>query len=369
MNNIDSQNQPNTNDEIDVRELIIPIWKAKKIILLCALGFAFLGGVLGILSPPKYKATSVFLPQNSENGSGNNLSGLAALAGINLNASSSGGEISPVLYGKIIVSEPFKSKVLDSKIRLDNDSMSYRSYLIEMSKSLFSNLKNYTTSIQGKVFQESNIPPPSDNKKQIDELFPLSDEEYSLHRKLNDKINIGIDKKEGVVSLSVIDSSPSVAAQVAQTTEKLLQDWIIEHKVKNARIQYEFIDKQYKLKQLELYEIQDKISSYMDRNQNVISAKFETRINRLEAEYNMINSVYIELAKQKEQAAIQLSRDTPTFSVLDPVNIPKEKTGPKISLYILGSFFMGIILSVSWVLLRNPVYDFFKDLNKVNILN
>jgi uncharacterized protein involved in exopolysaccharide biosynthesis len=100
----------------------------------------------------------------------------------------------------------------------------------------------------------------------------------------------------------------------------------------------------------------------MDRNQNVLSASYLTRLERLQAEFDLVNTVYSELAKQKEQAAIQLSKDTPTFSVLDPVKVPKEKTGPNKSIYVLGAFFIGLIMSASWYLARNPVKEFFKGL-------
>jgi len=76
----------------------------------------------------------------------------------------------------------------------------------------------------------------------------------------------------------------------------------------------------------------------------------------------LINTVYSELAKQKEQAAIQLSKDTPTFSVLDPVKVPKEKTGPKKSIYVLGAFFIGLILAVGWFLGKKPIQEFFKGI-------
>jgi uncharacterized protein involved in exopolysaccharide biosynthesis len=68
------------------------------------------------------------------------------------------------------------------------------------------------------------------------------------------------------------------------------------------------------------------------------------------------------LAKQKEQAAIQLSKDTPTFSVLNPVKVPKEKAGPKKSIYVLGAFFIGFIFSAGGFLARKPIQEFFKDM-------
>jgi uncharacterized protein involved in exopolysaccharide biosynthesis len=69
------------------------------------------------------------------------------------------------------------------------------------------------------------------------------------------------------------------------------------------------------------------------------------------------------LAKQKEQAAIQLSKDTPTFSVLDPVKVPKEKTAPKKIIYVFVTFFMGFIFSAGWFLARKPLQKFMKGIN------
>ena len=112
------------------------------------------------------------------------------------------------------------------------------------------------------------------------------------------------------------------------------------------------------MKQKEFFSIQDQLAGYMDRNQNVLSATYLTRLERLQAEFNLVNTVYSELAKQKEQAAIQLSKDTPTFSVLDPVKVPKEKTGPKKSVYVLGTFFIGLIFSSGWFLAKKPLQEF-----------
>jgi uncharacterized protein involved in exopolysaccharide biosynthesis len=195
-------------------------------------------------------------------------------------------------------------------------------------------------------------------------LQPLSDEEYKLQNVLNGIVSIANDKKEGIVSLTVVDGDPLVAAQVAQVTEQILQDWIIEHKIKNAKAQYDFIEKQFDEKQKEFFSIQEQLANYTDRNQNVLAASYLTRLDRLQAEFDLVNTVYSELAKQKEQAAIQLSKDTPTFSVLDPVKVPKEKTGPKKLLFILGAFLFGLIGAVVWALGRHPIKAFLKGLKE-----
>ena len=361
-------NQDQNSDEIDLKDLIIPIWKARKQILLTSLIFAVLGGIIGFMTPASYTASSTFLPQTSQTGgAAGSLGGLAALAGINLNSPLIGGDVPPSMYATVLASEPFRKRILDAKIWVNEDSITYKSYLENQSKSGISILQEYTIGLPEKLIglfstnQERNL-----TKNDSQGLKLLSDKEYSLLNAVSGKVSIVNDKKEGIITISVIENDPIIAAQVSNVTEKVLQAWISEHKMKNAKAQYDFIAKQFEAKQKEFFSIQDQLAGYMDRNQNVLSASYLTRLERLQAEFDLINTVYSELAKQKEQAAIQLSKDTPTFSVLDPVSVPKEKTGPKKSLYILSGFFIGMIFSAGWFLARNPLREFLKDLQTPN---
>jgi uncharacterized protein involved in exopolysaccharide biosynthesis len=265
------------------------------------------------------------------------------------------------MYSTVLGSQPFKQRILDSKIIVNGDSVSYRDYLEKQPKSILGLVGEYTVGLSGKLMDAITS---EDNANELggNGINPLTDEEFELQKSLSSKVSIANDKKEGVVSLTVVESDPFVAAQVAQVTESVLQDWIIEHKIKNAKAQYDFIEKQFETKQKEFFSIQEQLANYTDRNQNVLAASYLTRLDRLQAEFDLVNTVYSELAKQKEQAAIQLSKDTPTFSVLDPVKVPNEKAGPKRLLYILGGLFIGLIGGAGWAFARKPVKDFLNGL-------
>jgi uncharacterized protein involved in exopolysaccharide biosynthesis len=361
-------NQDQNSDEIDLKDLIIPIWKARKQILTTAIIFAIFGGIIGFLTPATYTASSTFLPQTAQSGGGlsGSLGGLASLAGINLNAPLAGNEIPPSMYATVLGSQPFKQRILDAKIEVNGDSISYRDYLTNQPKPILGLVGEYTIGLPGKLMDAIKSSELNENELGGNGLIPLTDEEFELQKSLSSKVSIANDKKEGVVSLTVIESDPLVAAQVAQVTESVLQDWIIEHKIKNAKAQYDFIEKQFETKQKDFFSIQEQLANYTDRNQNVLAASYLTRLDRLQAEFDLVNTVYSELAKQKEQAAIQLSKDTPTFSVLDPVKVPKEKSGPKKSVYILGAFVVGFISAAGWALGRNPTQEFLKGLKETS---
>jgi hypothetical protein len=363
-------NQNQNSDEIDLKDLILPIWSARKQILIIATIFGFLGGVVGFLTPATYTASSTFLPQTAQAGGGlsGNLGGLASLAGINLSAGAGGGgEISPSLYATVLGSSPFQKRILDSKINVNGDAIAYRDYLTHQPSSGVSILMKYTIGLPNtilSIFSEEK--PTLTTLSNSSELEPLADNEYYLRNSIAGKIVINTESKEGYVRLSVVEGDPLIAGQVAKITEEILQDWIIEYKIKNAKAQYDFIEKQFEAKQKEFFSIQEQLANYTDRNQNVLAASYLTRLDRLQAEFDLVNTVYSELAKQKEQAAIQLSKDTPTFSVLDPVKIPKEKTGPKKILYILGGFFIGIIVASGWALGRKPIQEFLKEFKEAS---
>jgi hypothetical protein len=361
-------NQDQNSDEIDLKDLIIPIWKARKQILTTAILFAIIGGIIGFLTPATYTATCTFLPQSSQTGGGlsGSLGGLASLAGINLSTGGGGGgEIAPSLYATVIASSPFQKRILDSKISLEGDSTTYRNYLSNQPSSGLSLFQKYTIGLPGTILSLfSETKPPTSNFSDSTGLMPLEDKEYNLRNSITGKINLTVDKKDGFVSLSVEEGDPLIAAQLAKITEETLQDWIIEHKIKNAKAQFDFIEKQFEAKQKEFFLLQEQLANYTDRNQNVLAASYLTRLDRLQAEFDLVNTVYSELAKQKEQAAIQLSKDTPTFSILDPVKVPKVKTGPKKSQYILIAFFVGLVGSAGWALGRKPIQEFFTGLKK-----
>jgi uncharacterized protein involved in exopolysaccharide biosynthesis len=360
-----TENTPKpSEDEIDLKDLIIPIWIARKQIFTIATLFGILGGIVGFLTPPTYTATSTFLPQSTQSsGVAGSLGGIAALAGISMNTPMAGGDIPPSLYATVLASEPFRKRIIDTKIKVNGDSITYRSYLENKKGSALGTIQEYTIGLPGKViglFTPSIEEKQSGIGSQVSES--LSNKEYGLLKSILGKINISNNLKDGLISISVVESDPIVAAQVTIVTEKVLQEWISDYKRKNAKAQYDFIEKLFLEKEKKFFLIQEELANYMDRNQNILSATYLTRLQRLQAEFDLVNTVYSDLAKQKEQAAIQLSKDTPTFSVLDPVKVPKEKTGPRRSMYVFVPFFLGLIFLSGWTLIKKPIKSFLKSI-------
>ena len=62
---------------------------------------------------------------------------------------------------------------------------------------------------------------------------------------------------------------------------------------------------------------------------------------RLEREYELANTIYTELARQKTQVELQVKEDTPVLSVVQPVVVPFEKSKPKRAIILIAFTFLG----------------------------
>ena len=144
-----------------------------------------------------------------------------------------------------------------------------------------------------------------------------------------------MDDSEGLVLISAELADPIVAAQLAKAATELLQSNIIAFKSQSARNNLDFIKRQYELKKQEFEEIQDSIAIFKDKNLNITSTLYQNQLTRLESQFTVISTVFQELAGQVEQAKIQVNKDTPIFTIIEPVSVPLERSKPKRTMMII----------------------------------
>ena len=349
-------------DEIDLLELAKTSWLNRKIIGSITFLFIILGVLTALLLEKEYTAGSTFVPQTSEPSKvGGSLGGLASLAGINLGAMGGGSEIPPTLYPKIVSSVNFKKNLLDAKINPIglNYSISYKDYYDSLHKiAFFPLVLKYTIGLPFELIKslKSN---PEGIENEID-IVTISNDEFEHFKRLEKQISIQYNEKEGFVSLSFIMPEPLISAQMAKFAEELLQKEVIEYKIQNAREQLKFTQERFEEKRIEFESVQRKLANFRDKNQNLSSALVLNQLEKLESEYNFAFNIYTELAKQLEQAKLQVSQDTPIFSVIQPVSVPIEKSAPKRPLIVLIFAFIGMILSLGFVF-GKQYFDSFKE--------
>ena len=60
------------------------------------------------------------------------------------------------------------------------------------------------------------------------------------------------------------------------------------------------------------------------------------------------------LASEYNSNKIKLNKNTPIFSVLDEVSVPNERSKPKRKQIVLIYMFLGIIISIGYILAKEP---------------
>lgn len=347
------------DDEIDLVSLLKTIYVARRFIIKTIILFAVFGMVLALVSPIKYKASSTFVPQLSEGQTNSSLGGLASLAGINLSAimGSQPQEIPPSLYPQIAESIPYRLALLESTV---GPGTSFRDYILTQSGgvAILPLLKKYTIGLPGLLFNKQ-----TDNNETTDNmLFQITDEDKNLFEFLAEVVSIEVDDKDGLVSINVELADRMVAAKLAQAATDLLQNNIIAFKSQSARNNLDFIMRQFESKREEFEQIQDSIAIFKDQNLNITSTLYQNQLTRLESQFTVISSVFQELAGQVEQAKIQVNKDAPIFTIIEPVTVPLERSKPKRTIMVIIWLFLGGLFSVVWVLVKSPLQQTINEL-------
>ena len=358
-------NQSPISDDINLVEILQKIWKSRKIAIASAALFAFFGVFFALSTENVFTASSTFI-QKSQNNSpmGGNISSLASLAGINLGGiGSSHSDLPSTLYPLLVNSNPFLEALLKVPVPSGVGEISLREYLsLKPEKNFFSSFKKYTLGLPSVI--KSMLFKKEESEKEVDSnsIKQLTIEDELLFERTKKMIILTVDNKIGYINLACEDKNPKVAAIIAKACLKLLQQEIINFKINNAKESLSFTENLYAKKKNEFEALQDKLATFRDQHQNISSGLFQNNLDRLESEYSILNAVNEELAKQVEQARIQVSKDTPIFTIIDPVIIPNYRTRPKRIVMVIAITIVGFFFGIGYALSKESIK---KALNQI----
>lgn len=348
-------------DEIDLLKLVKTFWNGRKTLLISLFVGTILGIFIAISSPKEYTATTVMVPQMGSNGQ-SNLGGLAALAGITLNNSSSS-ELSPIIYPKIVKSIPFKLELMTAPIdfsMFDQPVSLFDYYNRKIKPSVIDVVKKYTIGLPGVIIaaftgkqKELGLP-----KASSDQPIQLTGAQYRVKNALDMAISVELDAQQGLITLNVRMPEALAAAQVAKKVQELLQRDITKFKIEKSQSDLDFIQELYNEAKAEAEKYQVSVAINTDRVKNFTSSLPQVENARIQTRYAIASSVFQDLAKQLEQAKIQVKKDAPVFTIIEPVSVPLEKSKPQKVKIIAIWFFLGGLVGLGWIFGKHFVSDF-----------
>lgn len=331
-------------DVIDIIPHAKNLWGDRKKIINTTLLFIIIGLFVAIDTPSEYTSSVIVKPilSNPDKTVGGNLSGLAAIAGINLEGADASAEIHPMLYPKIVESYSFQKELMQSPIYIENLNLevSFEKYYTEIHRTnMLGLIKKYTLGLPGLVLKNLSVKKELSSSV-IQNFKHISETDDEMMQLLEKQLQVKVDQEEGFVRLSATMPEKIQSTQLVISAQNILQRKVISHKLKKAQTDLEFIEERFKENKLAFEQAQDDLAKYRDANKNVNTATAQTEVERLESEYELAFSVYSELAKKVESQKIQVKENTPVFVVLKEAVIPlKQSSTPKSIILIMWSLF------------------------------
>ena len=350
------------DDEIDLIQLAKTLWKGRRTIIVSIVVATILGVAVALLSPKAYTTSTTMVPQVSSKGSSlGGLSSLAAMAGFNLDMSGGAGPLSPVIYPQILQSVPFQLELMNTSFTFsDSDQpMSIYNWYTEIAKNKVSaKIKRYTIGLPIVFLKAIRGEQNEVDLSSVDSrIIGLTKEQDDVREWMAKNISLATDTKDGYLTLTVTMPEALTAAEVGLKAQEMLQRYITEFKIAKAADQLKFVEERYAEKKAEYEKAQARLAAFRDRNKNVTSALARTEEERLNGEFTIAYNVYNELAKQLEQARIQVKEDTPVLSVIKPVVVPIEKSKPKRAMILAVWLFLGVFAGIGIVFGRRYISE------------
>ena len=350
--------------EIDLMDLLRKVIGIRKKIYKAA-GIGLVIGVIVAISIPKQYTVEVALSPEMGNNKGAGLSGLAAsFLGSGVTMGDGTDALNASLSADIVSSTPFLLELSNMKVPVSgSEEISLSSYLNEESSPWWGYVIGFPGMVIGGVkslFTENEDESISSDKASRGTI-ELSKKEFQKIESLKRKIVASVDKKTSMTTVSVTLQSPKVAAVVADSVVKKLQEYIIDYRTSKSKEDCLYLEKLFKERQQEYYEVQRKYADYMDSHDNIILQSVRTEQERLQNDMSLAYQVYSQVASQLQVARAKVQEEKPVFAIVEPAVVPLEPSGISRKVYVLAFIFLSVCIVIFWNLFGKDFLNKFKE--------
>lgn len=346
---MDKGNNTNGNgssaaDKLDLLVVFSQIKKHTKLYCIVVPIAAVIGLVIAFSMPRYYECDVKLAPETSAEGGG--LSSLMTQFGIGAGANSDDA-ISPNLYPDLMESQEFvvslfpvhvKSK--DGKIDTD-----YYTYLEKHQKAAWwDKIKNGLFGLFTK--KETGGKGGPLNYKM------LSKTQFEIVQNISGHIVYDYDKKTGVISITVTDQDPLIAATIADTVSSRLQVFITDYRTKKARVDLEYSQKIWQEAKEEYERAAQIYSASLDSDWDLVEETSKLQQKKLQNDMDMKYQAFSALNTKLQAAKVKVQEDTPAFSMLQRPTVPVLPEGPRRGMITIAFFILGFIVTTIYVLAK-----------------
>ena len=332
------------------------------IIALFTFFFASLGYIAKQTSPKEYESVCVLYDEEASH-QNNSIMAISMLAGDNtkngLSESSSGDLYQLILKNKPFLLELSKLQIITEK---SNKNFTLEQYFkkdiqldaIERVITGFINSPQYIKSLFSKSSVNVDQKGKSDESSSGFEEDSFINKVYVSELSANDKKIIGIlgsrirlTQSGKLSKLSVKMPDPKLSASVNKAVFELLIKYAVRFKVSKQIENVNFLEERTKEAEVNYKASQKRVANFKDNNYNLVFQGVQTQESVLQNNYVLYSAIYNQLASQLEQAKIQLKKDSPLFTVVEPIYIPDQVAidNSKVISYMIKGVLIGLFIS------------------------
>ena len=361
------QKQNNHNDEeieIDLIGILRKIIGIRKTIYKAA-GIGLVIGIIVAISIPKQYTVGVTLSPEMGNTKAGGLSGLAAsFLGSGMAINEGTDALNASLSADIVSSTPFLLELSTMEIPaskgvnmtlntyLDEEYVPWWSYVIGFPSIIIDGAKSLFIEEDELVYSNRT------NKGVIE----LSQKESKKIEVLKNTITAIVDKKTSMTTVAVTLQNPKVAAVLADSVVKKLQEYIIDYRTTKAKEDCIYLEKLFKERQQEYYAAQKEYANYIDSHDNIILQSVRAEQERLQNDMSLAYQVYSQVANQLQVARAKVQEEKPVFAVVEPAVVPLKPSGISKKVYVLVFIFLSVCIVMFWKLFGEEFLDKIKEI-------
>lgn len=359
-----SLNSSNQEQEIDLMAIVLKIWN-KRIFILKVCGIAVIVGLIIALSVvKKYTTTVISAPElQTPSTKTSGLNNIASMMGIDLTTTSGTEALSPMIYPQVIKSVPFIVDLFEIPVT-------------SVDGEIHTTYSDYLTNYQKKVWWSYIISAPmdligwivslfKDNELELNNeinTFQLTQDQFELVESIQKNIELTVNTKEGILTLSVSAQDPRISAILAEEIMEKLQIHITKYRTKKASIDCDFYQNMRDEAKKEYYKAQQEYAVFSDENQNVVLASYKTELERLNNQMQLAFSLYNQVSQQYQSAQMKVQEIKPVYTVIQPASVPL-KGSPSRFMILIGCVFLGGVGAIGWIFFKEWMSNLKKNID------
>lgn len=344
---------------IDILPLLANLYKHKWLVFITTIIFGVIGIISAFTADRDYTASEVVVPEQEQDMKSSLMNSLSSFMDLTSATGSDEGAYNVTIFPEMATSKPFLASLLTvkvmpsekNKIRQARNKKEFTlyDYYTDPSRITFSD------KIMGgikKILSSEKAEPKGDINK-IDNTHYTKEQE-DLISSLGKKVDVVINKKTGITTISFTCDDPAVAQQIADTVSCRLQAMVINYKTLKAKEKLKYYTKISDEARIRLIKLQKKYAAAADENFFVELQSVKGNIDRIEQDAILAQEAYNTIEKQRISALMEVQDAKPVFVVLEPASYPNKPVPGRAVKVILYTLF-GFVLSGTWAIFGEDI--------------